>query len=345
MNIEILKSTDISVNEFLFKSTESLIYYSDEYLKFLTEFLTEDINLIVIRDSGEILGIMPFSIKESESMGKVLNSSPFYGSNGGIFANSFNQDVYKTLLIAFDNIAVENNCIASTFITSPFEKNIEWFKENYKATFIDYRIGQITNLPKTKDELMGVFHSKTRNTVRKAIKSISRIEYKEGLDYLNFIFETHKENISAIGGIYKPYDFFTKVINNFPYNKNLKIYIGFNNEGIPISGLLNLYYNKTIEYFCPVTVSEYRELQPLSGVIYQAMLDGIGEGYENWNWGGTWSSQGGVYNFKSRWGTTDLNYYYFTKLYNEEVLKSKAEVLLKEFPYYFVVPFDKLLNE
>jgi hypothetical protein len=72
------------------------------------------------------------------------------------------------------------------------------------------------------------------------------------------------------------------------------------------------------------------------------MCDAVDEGYKWWNWGGTWLSQGGVYNFKSRWGTSDHKYFYYTKVYNEALLEYPTGTLLKEYPYFFVVPFNVL---
>jgi len=63
---------------------------------------------------------------------------------------------------------------------------------------------------------------------------------------------------------------------------------------------LLFYYGKTIEYFTPVFRNEYRSYQPMSLLIYQAMVDGAKAGYERWNWGGTWENQEGVYRFKSK---------------------------------------------
>jgi hypothetical protein len=344
MKIDVLKASEIDVDSFLYKNEKSLIYYSKNYLKLLQVFLKEQPYIITAKDGNELVGMLPYMIKRSGKLGNVINSSPFYGSNGGVLTQEFDSVIYKLLLDKFDEIALENNCITSTFITSPFEKANDWLDTNYKFDCKDYRIGQITFLPDKSEMVMDVLHTKTRNTVRKAMKTITRIEYENGLNYLDFIFETHKENLSAINGIYKPKDFFNKIVDTFSYGDQLRIYIGFDEFNNPITGLLNLYFNKTIEYFCPVTVSKYRELQPLSGLIYNAMQDGVQDKFKFWNWGGTWATQGGVYNFKSRWGTSDLNYYYYTKIYDKNITQIQSTELLQEFPYFFVLPFSKLIN-
>lgn len=343
MKIEILKENEYKqLDDFLYSIDHSLIYYSSDYKKFLDQFLKEKTIYFILKENNRIIALLPAVLKENKNYGNVLNSLPFYGSNGAVISLLPSEELKKILVKRFTEFALEMNCISSTIITSPFEKNIEWYEKNIDYTFKDQRIGQITPLPDSKEKLMDILHSKTRNTVRKAQKEIRSVDSKEGLKYIDFIAETHKENMIAVNGLYKPYSFFQEIVKAMEYEKNLKIYIAFIENNIPVSGLMNLYFNKTIEYFCPVTVSSYRELQSLSGLIYQAMSDGIDAGYKWWNWGGTWLSQGGVYQFKSRWGTQDNNYYYFTKVYDDKVMNYSREILLKEYPYFFVIPFSAL---
>ena len=73
-------------------------------------------------------------------------------------------------------------------------------------------------------------------------------------------------------------------------------------ENKVIAALLVFLYNQPAEYYTPVILNEYRPLQPMSGLIYQAMQEAITCGMKWWNWGGTWKSQDGVYRFKKSWG-------------------------------------------
>ena len=56
-------------------------------------------------------------------------------------------------------------------------------------------------------------------------------------------------------------------------------------DGCPVAALLLFYFNKTVEYFTPVTVHEYRNFQPMSLIVFEAMRDAINRGMTNWNWG------------------------------------------------------------
>ena len=101
-------------------------------------------------------------------------------------------------------------------------------------------------------------------------------------------------------------------------------------------------YNKTIEYFTPVICTTHRNLQPLALLVFEAMKDAITHGYAFWNWGGTWLTQDGVYNYKKKWGTVDYSYYYYTSVYDTSILEYTAEQLLAQYPYYYVLPFSAL---
>ena len=83
----------------------------------------------------------------------------------------------------------------------------------------------------------------------------------------------------------------------------------------------------------------------MSLLIFEAMQEAVGRGILYWNWGGTWLNQSGVYRFKSRWGTHDVPYYYYVKVYNDKVLNYSKDTLLEQFPYYYVVPFFELDKE
>jgi len=72
------------------------------------------------------------------------------------------------------------------------------------------------------------------------------------------------------------------------------------------------------------------------------MKDATKKKCKYWNWGGTWLSQTGVYQFKKRWGTHDLKYNYYTNLIDNSILNLSKEDLLREYPYFYVLPFSAL---
>lgn len=324
----------------------SFLYASNKYRLLLKEYLkAEEYYFIAIDSSNNIRGVLPSFLKSNSNHGNVLNSLPFYGSNGAIieFAGDFN--IRKALLNAFYGLAKEKSCIASTIITSPFETDVNFYEKNSNYMFKDERIGQLTKLPGSNgliaDDLMAVYHQKTRNMIRKAVKNNVTHVVENTPEKLEFIINTHQDNMNKIGGVSKPRSFFNLLATFFNEGIDYKIYTAFLDDR-PIAAVLLFYFNKVVEYFTPVISEEFREMQPLSFLIFEAMKDAVLHGYTWWNWGGTWLSQDGVYHFKKRWGTTDHPYYYYTNVYDPEILKYSKEKLLKEYPNFYVVPFGEL---
>ncbi len=180
MRIEVLNNNlEQKYNDFILSSEKNLLYASLKYRNFLKDFLgAKDHYLIAVSDNNEIKGVLPLFIKENDKYGNVVNSLPFYGSNGGLIADKDDFQVKRFLLKHYQEL-INNECLkAGTIITSPFEGDHSFYDEELKYNFKETRIGQITIFPESSDKLMDVFHQKTRNTVRKGIKTGVVVNWK-----------------------------------------------------------------------------------------------------------------------------------------------------------------------
>lgn len=323
---------------FVRRHPKSLFYYTLAYRDFLGDVLVsaKAVYFVVQDNSGAILGVMPSFVMEAQGI-KVMNSLPFYGSHGSPLVKDDDAGVYKALIDAFESYAAENGVHSSTVISNIHDAHSDMIAQDY----LDDRIGQITPLPDTADEdiLMAVLHQKTRNMARKGLKSGFEIETSESDADWDWLYETHVQNMEAIGGLAKPQKVFDALRARF--DGQYRLYMA-RRDGRNAAAALLINYNDIIEYYTPVIHADFRSDQPLSAIIFKAMQDGIEAGQKRWNWGGTWKTQEGVYRFKSRWGAEDIPYKYYTKLCDEQILKMSKEELLKEFPYFFTIPFSAL---
>jgi len=259
---------------------------------------------------------------------------PFYGSNGGILSKD--DEAYDLLLQEYNKLVQDVAC--STYITNPLQENIS----DLDYDILDRRIGQWTSIEYQNNievSIMKSYHSKTRNLVRKAIKE--NVKIKIDNSQLDFLYETHYKNITSIGGKAKEKSFFELVEKYFESGKDYNIYIA-TLDGKKIGALLLFYYHNIVEYFTPAALSEYRNYQPTSLMIYQAMIDASVKKFKWWNWGGTWITQDGVHHFKKRFGAVDKEYKYFIKINNETLYNANKEELLIEYDNFYIIPFDKL---
>jgi hypothetical protein len=339
------------LNSFLHKVDYTLIYSSISYLKLIQDHLCCSVRFIVVEnENDEFLGVFPIALKENDSGECIINSLPFYGSYGGITVicnEDLKNEVRKLLLKGFYQIVSQNNCVAYTIICNPMDiENENWMKDSVKYNYIDKRIGQITQLPPNTPEapacLLKMFEDPRPRNIRKAIKEKVEVCIDNSLENLNFLYSVHNQNILSINGKPKKMDFFLSIPRYFD-NNEFKLYTAIH-DGKKIAALLLFYFNKTVEYFTPAVIEEYRNLQPTSLIIYRAMLDAIKEGYQYWNWGGTWLTQNGVYQFKKKWAAKEYVYHYYVNVIQDKILKKTKGELAAEFPDFYVFPFN-LVNE
>jgi len=328
----------------------AMFNHSLRYRKFLQQILCDaEDHYMLSYEAGELCAALPIFHK-SGPLGTVVNSLPFFGSHGGVVAKpNIRKSAIVSLLDAFSDFCKNQEAICSTLIESPIDFGKEIYR-TYSANFYDERIGQMTTLPvqgekiEVEKSLMNLFHQKTRNMVRKGLKGGFEVSHDGSRNTFEALHSLHEESLRGIGGIAKPLQIFYAISNVFIYDEDYRIYTATHNGEI-VSALLVFYFKGMVEYFTPATKEAYRSYQPLSMLIFIAMRDAVIErAAKCWNWGGTWITQDGVYQFKSRWGTTDHSYRYHVKLYKDLCCIegiSKTD-LLKSYPYFYTVPFSTL---
>jgi hypothetical protein len=323
---------------YILRNPRTLVYSEPRFLELVAEHLGARGMWLVSRREGTITGLLPFLMKDGP-LGPAFNSLAYYGSNGGVIQADQDIDSKSALVDAFYAMAADAKAASATIISSPLEGDSGFYDTHGTHDFRDERIGQITHLPANTEELLARFEDPRPRNIRRAIKEGVTV-VRGATDALEFLFNTHIDNMTAIGGIAKKRAFFDSI----PLKMHLGDWAVFTAEidGKPIAALLLFYFNRTVEYFTPVIVGSHRNTQALTLVIYEAMRDAVHRGFTNWNWGGTWVSQGGVYDFKKRWGTSEYRYFYYTRVMNAELTTCKPAYLLEHYPGFFLIPFNRL---
>ncbi len=339
-----LGHADAQIDAFVLRHPHGQIYYRPSFLRFVSD-LSESINVayLLCKSGDEIEGIFPVAILESGGK-RVLNSSPFFGSHGGALVKPGprKEQVEAELQERFEALLNAQGACAYTVVQNLFADNLG----PPPGKFISYkeeRIGQVSFLAPEQtaiENVLAAFHQKTRNAARKALKSGFVIKRASLANAMEDLQRTHAENMAQIGGRAKPLDVFEKLDSALgPSAANC--YIASKN-GRPAAYLLLLYSGDTVEYFTPAIVDDFRSEQPLTALIVEAMIDAAASGYRRWNWGGTWSSQEGVYRFKSRFGAQDFPYRYQIGVRDLSLQREIKENLAAAFPYFFVLPYTAL---
>ena len=146
--------------------------------------------------------------------------------------------------------------------------------------------------------------------------------------------------MQALNGRPKPWEHFLALRTTFP-ERMRQVWVACLDQ-MPVAALLLLYFNRTVEYFVQAIRHEFRPLQPLSYLIFQAMTGAIRSGFRWWNWGGTWASQSSLHHFKAGWGARDCPYSYLVNSTSDGMLflKQNENRLPRFFPYYYTHPYE-----
>lgn len=335
-------------------STSGMRAHTLTWTRVLQRFTGAELNYLVAKVEGRIVGVLPSLMKKNVKYGNVLNSLPFFGTHGGpVVLPTLDEGdrlrVKKSLLLAFKDLAKENHCVFSTLITTPFECDADFIRETIEPSFVDPRITQMIVFPEQvidveNEILYNLVEKRCRNAVRKAETKGLLVELAQDLKHVDRLIELHKQGMLRVNGIVKPKRFFDILFNEYAdfQNKSFKVYYAWKGDKI-IAALLLTCYKGIIDYFTPAFDSEYSDLQANTLLIYVGMKDAFDDGFNIWNFGGG-ARLSGVYNFKKSWGAKDYPYHYFINTYGDinEIRRIKQEEVLSEYEWFYAIPFTEL---
>jgi hypothetical protein len=323
---------------FIANCENTLIYCDLNYLDAISEYTKAELYFVVDIVDHKILSILPFCIYFG-SYGPVINSLPFYGSNGGIISRN-KIDNFNLILDKVLEFAKENRCVSVTIIESPLNpmSDYDFVKFNYRDSRISLLNYFKDNI--TSSELIKAFEDPRPRNIRRAKKAGVKVKESHSVESVEFLAKTHYENIVGIGGVPKNYDFFQLITRKLPTNQ--WVILEASVDGTRIASLLLLYSKDVIEYFTPVSLPEYRNIQAQALLVFTGMCFAIAKGINIWNWGGTWNTQKGVYDFKKKWGPMESKYNYYCAILDESILYKEKNSLLEQYPYFYVLPFSEL---
>ena len=326
-----------SYDRFIRAQPSSLFYHSWAYKEFLKALIECEEEYLVAIDGGEIRAALPLMWTGS-AHARIYNSLPFFGTSAGIISSD--DHAYAALAEAYNEIAVRTSTRSSTIVGSQFgpRRDAELLAHNFR----DARVAQLTPLPQGGDPesaLLESFDATARRNIGKARRAGIAVEIDAG--EMPRLIEMHRAGMVAIGGTPKPSRFFDLVRQRFQPGTDFNLYVA-RREGAVIGALLLFYLGQTVEYFVPAIEPEARPLQPLSLLLATAMVDAARRGFHWWNWGGTWTTQVGVYRFKRKWGAVERPYSYYTQLNDHSLRTWSRQRLLDTWPYFYILPFSEL---
>lgn len=319
------------IADFVANHPEGLIYYAPSFRRYLLAMVGGECRSMLAFENGRLTGVMPILVKAGP-YGKILNSLPFFGSHGGILAVSPSAE--QVLLAEYERLAAADVAVA-TWIAHPFVDVTP-----PRHTLADERVAQWTDLaPGGAAALHGRIEPSARRNIQKA--QSAGVVVNETRDAVDFLEDTHRQNMAAIGGRAKPPKFFSCLARTMTFGRDWRLYVAERN-GEQLAALLTFEAAQTVEYVMPVVKESARTLQPTAALLVKAMSDAAARGLTRWNWGGTWLTQEGVYRFKKKWGAQERRYRYFVTLNDASLRKRSAAELSAGYPWYYTLPYGSL---
>jgi hypothetical protein len=332
-----------SVNYFLSKSRDSVI---QQYplVKYLYTKDSERFFYLVCKDKDIIVGVLPFVIYFNQ-LGNIIQSCPILGY-GGIVSEDCKEknEIFKLLIDKMLFIGKEYNCIASTLGTSILDKNIDLYKNIYKPDFIKENFLQynlLDDLPLNKLKSRSKSAIKSKINACRNNKNIKIVKNDER--YFDEWYNIHCTRFKDITANPIPYNVLKNIKNNFVNNNAADFYYAFNNDEL-IGGIISIYNHNVVDYFASSFRTEFMDLNVNQLMLSEIHEWAISKKINVFNWESSPSKEGGVYEFKRRWGAEEGKHYYLTKILgNIDRLKLiDKNIIRREYSGYFLMPYEYL---
>jgi len=343
MRAEVITADHLeAVNPFLAAHRQAMLYHDPAWLRLVATLTGADVSYVAIRDGeDEFAAVVPIAIKRGPC-GSVANSSPYFGSHGGVLATS--PKSFSAACAALVETLRARGVVAANVIEPLFSSEHDLYRSNLPVAVEDRRIGQYKSLEGKgdRDSLLASLSGLVRsNLKRRAWRSGVRVFRDDTPHGLRALYEMHAKEMSAkAGGNPKTWPFFDLLSRHLQPGKQWRVYFGAI-DGELAAGLLLFYWREYVEYFTPAFRAEYREHQPASAVMFEAMLDAATEGFRCWNFGGTWVTQEGVKAFKDSWASTNRDYHYFVLDFGglDALRHADRAQLLEDYYGFYLYPF------
>ena len=342
MTVEVVRLTaerEPAYAAFVAAAPDALISYTLAYRDLLAELLGCAPRYAVALRDGVVAGVMPL-MRADGAWGAVLNSLPYFGSNGGPLAHD--AEAAQALGDWYAGQARAEGVLAGTVVANPLTEEVGAVALG--GDLEDVRIGHITPLAgagDARERIAAAIDGSARRNVAKALRcgTVVTID-NDGFDQLESL---HRRSMEAIGAQVKAPAFFAAVARHFRAGVDFDIYFAHIGDEA-VAALLIFYCGATVDYYVPAVSPEHRGEQPMAAILLQAMTDAAQRGLAHWNWGGSWPSHESLQRFKAKWGGVPREYRYATTLNDRDVLSARPEELLAAYPGFFVVPFSHLVE-
>lgn len=275
------------------------------------------------------------------SFGKVLISMPYvgYGSCFDVKNSKYLIDIFSDL----DDFASENDCLAMSVCTHPlstvpFETYKKYFKEGYFfKNFCQISICYEHPLSQLNHHRRMAFNNEISKMTS---KSEYYIDMNPEKDIFDQWFEIYKGRFQDLNSPSLPYWFYYNYFKESQTNDKINFWV-IRNESSVVGGVFITVGKNIADYGTSAFNTEYRHLYPTTFLLNKYFEKMITQHIHYFNWQSSPAKNGGVYNFKKRWGAKEYEHYYLSKHFVDldEITSIPSYKIKNELTGCYLLPF------
>lgn len=294
LSISTLSEQDHSAwDDYAINNPHSTPFHLIAWKKTIEECFRYTPHYLVARDHS-IRGILPLFLVRNSILGKALISSPF-AVYGGILADSDDarRMLYKHARELGEQLSADyiefRNCHRDQCVGEPNVSRYVTFHQILEPNATSL----LASLPK-----------KTRNTVRKSLKTAFTVRYgqrdSEILDRL------HARNMRRLGTPNFPRKYFDRLLTNFKDMADIRE-VWMDDQPVAVS--LNLFFKQCMHTYHAAADTRYNALEPNTYMYFDHLRWAGQNGYKLFDFGRS-KKDTGPFHFKKHWNTsmTELPY-------------------------------------
>lgn len=290
------------------------------------------------RMGGDLIGVLPAFRIQSEA-GTAYSSLPFFGPNAGVLAvtDGRSDTVYSALLEALLACARRDDALSCSVYTPFLAADLSAYEAAMPTAQVVEKFTQYLDLEAT------TWSSAIAYDLRKGKRLGVEIAKDVTAEHIDRFYELYHMNCVEYGIPIKPKPCVDLLFDARNLGKRSDAYFAFR-DGEMIGGLLMVWSPMTASYYIPCALPSARTVQPGTLLIDRAVQDARQRGIRYWNWEASPSRESGVFQFKKKWGSIEGCYRIYVQAFQPvEVFRRLGKALIeKNFPFYFVYPFDRL---
>ncbi len=289
-------------------ANDASFYYSQAWLNLITNLYGyRIIPLVTTNQAGQTTGFLPLCLIQSPLTGRRLVALPFSD--------------YCPLLASDDEAA---NALVTQAIDLAQQKKVRYLELRTGPNEVlarrtdlveegDLYVRWLLPLSTDSDTIWSKLRKPVQHQIKKSRKLGVQVRIAQHREDVEHYYRLHLQTRSKKHGMpAQPAQFFYGLWDNFAANGTMQLLLA-EYEGHVIGGMVLLVSGTTLRYAYGASDETYLHLAPNNLLMWTAITWGCGHGCQVLDMGRTARENGGLMEFKRRWGAIQepLPYYYY----------------------------------